>query len=109
MKRWCASLFGLLALASGVLGTLLDDTSSGRLVESEAERSAVVGAACYAQAVPLMWICFGGLNSDCTGCGCTQEHQPIDGDQGYAAPAVNCNNDAHCTYPFRRGSCTGGG
>jgi hypothetical protein len=105
---WWGTLFGLLAVGSGMLGILQDNTSVGRLVESKAERSAVIGAVCYGQAASEIWICFGGDNSDCTGCGCAQEHAPVDQDQGYAAPAVQCNVNPICTYPFRRGSCTGG-
>jgi hypothetical protein len=109
MKRLCASLFGLLAFASGVLGTLLADASVGRLVDSKAERSAVMGAECFAQAQDLIKICSGGENSDCTGCGCVDEHKKIDGDQGYAAPEVMCDQDPSCKYAFRRGSCNKGG
>jgi len=102
------SLFGLLAIGGGALGTLLDNTSVGRLVESKAERSAVIGATCYGQETPLIWICSGGINSNCAGCGCTMEHEANNTDQGYAAPLADCNTDSNCQYNFRRGSCTGG-
>ena len=94
-------------MTCGGLGIYFDRPAAGRLVASPAERSAVVGAACYGQQTDTMWICFGGTNSDCTGCGCTQEHAPVDVDQGYAAKAVTCNASPICTYPFRRGSCSG--
>ena len=102
------SLFGLLAIGGGVLGTLLDNTSVGRLVESKAERSAVIGAACLGQNNPLIWICNGGINSGCAGCGCVMEHEANNTDMGYAAPSVDCDTDPACKYNFRRGSCTGG-
>jgi hypothetical protein len=107
MKVARGSLLCVFILGLGTLGALWEAAPVGRLVHSEAEMAAVMGAACYGQETTMKNICSKGEDSDCSGCGCVMEHPVKDEDQGYAAPSVNCDTDPNCKFNFRRGSCKG--
>jgi hypothetical protein len=99
MKTSAGAVLALAVIVGGLHVASSDAALPGSSVTT-LEKSTVWGAVCYKDSVTNRWRCYGGENSDCTGCGCSWSKYPVAGGVFKAFPAVPCAANPICTLPF---------